>query len=169
MHFLDQALSACPYSCWFPEASILFCPKCVSVSKIISVNEQQGDLWGGHWRDVWWGSGGPGVLTEGAESGETGKKRQLLGFPGGPVVRVRFPMWRTWVQSLVREDFTGLGATKPSHHNYWACALESVLCNKRSYCNEEPKHCNWRVAPPHWNQRKPCCRTKTQHSWNKKK
>ena len=161
MHFLDQALSACPYSCRFPEASILFCPKCVSVSKTILVNEQQGDLWGGHWRDVWWGSGGPGVLTtEGAESGETGKKRQLLGFPGGPVVRVRLPMWRTWVQSLVREDFTGLGATKPSYHNYWACALESVLCNKRSYCNEEPEHCNWRVAPPHWNQRKPSCSNK---------
>ena len=30
------------------------------------------------------------------------------------------------------------GATKPIHHNCWACALETVLWNKRSHCNEKP-------------------------------
>ena len=65
-----------------------------------------------------------------------------------------------WVQALVREDTTCRGATKPVHHNYWACALEPVshnywasepqllksiplepvLCNKRSHRNEKPAH-----------------------------
>ena len=33
-------------------------------------------------------------------------------------------MQETWVQSLVWEDLTSCGATKPEHRNYWACALE---------------------------------------------
>ena len=33
-------------------------------------------------------------------------------------------MQGTWVQSLIREDPTCYGATKPVHHNYWACALQ---------------------------------------------
>ena len=48
-----------------------------------------------------------------------------------------------------------LGVTKLMHHNYLACALEPgnynyrgpralalVLCNKGSYWNEKPAHCN---------------------------
>ena len=37
----------------------------------------------------------------------------------------------TPVQSLIREDATCHGATKPMSRNYWACALEPMLCNKR--------------------------------------
>ena len=61
----------------------------------------------------------------------------------------------TWVQSLIREDPRCYGATKPMHHNYWACALELrshnywglhtlefKLCNKRSHHNEKPAHRN---------------------------
>ena len=36
-------------------------------------------------------------------------------------LRIHLPM-QVW--SLVWEDPTYLGATKPKHHNYWACALE---------------------------------------------
>ena len=77
-------------------------------------------------------------------------------------IRIRLPMQGTWVQSLVREDPTCHGATKPVHHNYWACTLEPmchnywarvsqllkpthrdpVLRNKRSHHKEKPAHRN---------------------------
>ena len=37
-------------------------------------------------------------------------------------LRILLPMQGTWVRSLVREDPTCRGATKPVCHNYWACA-----------------------------------------------
>ena len=37
---------------------------------------------------------------------------------------IHLPMQGTRVRALVREDPTCQGATKPTHHNYWACALE---------------------------------------------
>ena len=39
-------------------------------------------------------------------------------FPGGPVVGICLPMKGTQVQSLVWEDSTCLGTTKPMCHNY---------------------------------------------------
>ena len=71
-------------------------------------------------------------------------------------------MQGTRVRALVQEDPTCCGATKPVHHNYWACALEptshnywahvsqllkpvhleAVLHNKRSQHNEKPAHRN---------------------------
>ena len=71
-------------------------------------------------------------------------------------------MQGTRVRTLVQEDPTYCGATKPVHHNYWACALEPgshnywahmlqllkpasldpELHNKRSHRNEKPAHCN---------------------------
>ena len=39
-------------------------------------------------------------------------------------LRIHLPMQGTQVQYLVREDPTRCGATKPMHHNYWACALK---------------------------------------------
>ena len=57
----------------------------------------------------------------------------------------------TWIRSLVQEDPTCCGATKPVSHKYWAhslasagCnywnvhALEPVPCNKRRHRNEKP-------------------------------
>ena len=38
-------------------------------------------------------------------------------------LRIHLPMQGTQVWALVREDPTCRGATKPVHHNYWACAL----------------------------------------------
>ena len=77
-------------------------------------------------------------------------------------LRICLTMQGTQVRALVREDPTCRGATKPVHHNYWACVLEPashnywahvpqllkparlepVLRNKRSHCNEKPMHCN---------------------------
>ena len=45
-------------------------------------------------------------------------------------------MQGTWVQDLIREDPTCRRATKPVHHNYWACALEPTSHN---YWAHEPQ------------------------------
>ena len=72
-------------------------------------------------------------------------------------IGICLPMQGTWVPSLVQGDSTWHGAAEPMSHNYWACALErlscnyrgqvlqllkavsleSVLCNKRSHCNQK--------------------------------
>ena len=82
-------------------------------------------------------------------------------------LRIRLPMQGTRVQTLVREDPTCRGATKPVRHNYWACALEPVshnywahvpqllkpaclepvLCSKRSHGNVKPVHRNKKSSP----------------------
>ena len=43
-------------------------------------------------------------------------------------------MQETWVQSLVWEDPTCHGATKPVCHNYGACALELGNHNTEPIC-----------------------------------
>ena len=77
-------------------------------------------------------------------------------------LRIHLPMQGTQVWALVQEDPTCRGATKPVHHNCWACALEPVshnywarkpqllepkylepvLRNKRNHNNEKPAHYN---------------------------
>ena len=104
-------------------------------------------------------------------------------------LRIHLPMQGTWVWALVQEDPTCRGATKPVHHNYWAHALgptshnywahvpqllkpvglETVLCNKRSHCNEKPTHRNEEqplLAPT---RETPRLAMKTQRSQKKKK
>ena len=44
-----------------------------------------------------------------------------------------------WVQSLLREDSTRGGATKPTHHNCWARALEPMLCNEKPLQEKKEK------------------------------
>ena len=44
-------------------------------------------------------------------------------------LRICLPMQGAWVRSLVQKDPTCCEATKPVHHNYWACALEPVSHN----------------------------------------
>ena len=44
-------------------------------------------------------------------------------------LRIRLPMQGTWVRSLVEEDPTCCGTTKPVRHNYWAWALEPASHN----------------------------------------
>ena len=55
----------------------------------------------------------------------------------------------TWIQSLVQEDSTCLGETKPVIRNNRAGALEPVLHNQRSHCteNKENMHCNKKQRP----------------------
>ena len=47
-------------------------------------------------------------------------------FPDGTVDKSPPASQGTQVQSLVQEDPTCHRATKPEHHNYCACALESM-------------------------------------------
>ena len=44
-------------------------------------------------------------------------------------LRIYLPMQGTRVRSLVQEDSTCRGATKPMCHNYRACTLEPVSHN----------------------------------------
>ena len=105
--------------------------------------------------------------------------------------RIHLPMQGTRVRALVREDPTCRGATKPMHHNYWACALklashnywacmpqllkparlEPVLHNKRSDRNEKPAHRKEEQPPLAATRESPCAATKTQRSqkWIKNK
>ena len=59
------------------------------------------------------------------------------GLSGGPVIRIRLPMQGTQVWSLVREDPTCHGTTKPMCFGS-SSKLEPALCNKRSHYNERP-------------------------------
>ena len=63
-------------------------------------------------------------------------------------------MQETQVRSLIPEDPTCLGATKPVGHRGPGAttteaphALEPVLCNKRCHVSEKPAHRNETVAP----------------------
>ena len=77
-------------------------------------------------------------------------------FPGVQWLRIRLPKQGTWVQSLVQENPTCHGATKPMHHSYWSpSALEPVLHDKRSHRSEKPAHHNERATPARRNQRTP--------------
>ena len=44
-------------------------------------------------------------------------------------LRIRLPVQGTRVRALVQQDPTCRRATKPVHHNYWACALEPASHN----------------------------------------
>ena len=93
-------------------------------------------------------------------------------------------MQGTWVRAMVQEDPTCHGATKPMHHNYWACALEPTGHNywahepqllsprattteargPRARAPQQEKPLQWeartpqrRVARAHCNWRKPTC------------
>ena len=76
-------------------------------------------------------------------------------------LRVRLPVQGTRVQSLVREDPTCHGATKPLHHGYWACALELA---SRNYWSLRTRTAEARAPgagarpqekPPQWEARAP--------------
>ena len=62
-------------------------------------------------------------------------------------LRICLPMQGTQLCSLVWEDLTGWGATKPTCQNYWPRvpqllkphSLEPMPCNKRSHGDEKPR------------------------------
>ena len=64
-----------------------------------------------------------------------------------PVVhwlRIPLPMQGTWVWSLLCEDSTCQGATKPMYHNYWAHTLQQLkpACPRAPALQQE--------KPPKW-------------------
>ena len=63
-----------------------------------------------------------------------------LDFPGSPVVKN--PLFIAGIWSLVQEDPTCLGATKPMCHNADLKHLEPVLHNKKSHRKEKSLLCN---------------------------
>ena len=79
------------------------------------------------------------------------------------------PMQGTQIWSLVWEDSTCHGATKPVCHHYWAhvlqllrpAHLEPVLCYKSSHHDERPAHrneeelCSLQLEKTHSQQRRP--------------
>ena len=76
-------------------------------------------------------------------------------------LRIHFAVQGMPVPTLVREDPTCLGATKPMSRNYWSpCAIEPAL-HKRSHCNEKSEDHNSRAVPTlqpdkaHVQQRRP--------------
>lgn len=97
-------------------------------------------------------------------------KKDMEGFPGGPVVGIYLPVKGTQVRALDWEAPTCCGAAKPRSHNYWACVREPVCCNcwslsaattephprawaphKRSHHKEKPTYCS--KSNPHLSQR----------------
>ena len=80
------------------------------------------------------------------------------------ILRICLPMQVTWVRSLVWEEPTCLGATKPVSHNYWSpCTPEPVLCNQRRRC-KKPAHRNEEQPPLSATRGSLRTATKTQHS-----
>ena len=75
-------------------------------------------------------------------------------------LRICLPMQGIWVRSLVWENPTCQGATKPVHHNFWArmpraCALQQEAITKRSLSTAT------RLTPT---RESPHTARKTQHS-----
>ena len=58
----------------------------------------------------------------------TQKHRDVGTSLGVQWLRICLPIQGKWVRSLVQEDFTCHGETKPLCHN-WACTLEPMNCN----------------------------------------
>ena len=75
-------------------------------------------------------------------------------------LRICLAMQGTLVRSLV-QDPTCHGATKPVHHNYWACALEPLSHNYWTHRlqllkPEHPRACApQQEKPPQWEARAP--------------
>ena len=63
-------------------------------------------------------------------------------------LRICLAMWGTPVQSLVGEDPICLGETKPTCHNYWACALESENPNSWAHHATAEAQAPRACAPP---------------------
>ena len=68
-------------------------------------------------------------------------------FLGGTVDKNLSAFAGTRVRYLVWEDSMCLGATKPTHHNYWACALEPEAQVLNPAC---PRACVPQEKPPQW-------------------
>ena len=76
-------------------------------------------------------------------------------FPGGPVIKNHLLVQKTQLRALVREDPTCCRANKLWSCSPWSLrALEPVLWDKRSHCNESPSS-RTRQPTAHHSQRRP--------------
>ena len=66
-------------------------------------------------------------------------------------LRICLPMQGTSVQSLVQEDSTCLGATKPVNHSDWGLQALSLSLQQEKPLHWEACKPPWRVAPAHPN------------------
>ena len=85
-------------------------------------------------------------------------------------------MQQTRVRSLVQEEPTSCGATKPVHHNCWACAPEPGAAateahGPRAHAQQEERPPQWQACTPQLERSprslqadKACAAMKTQHS-----
>ena len=105
---------------------------------------------GGAGLHPWWGNSDPTYRVAWPEN-------KSWGFSGSLEVKSR--MQGTWVWSLVQEDPTCHGATKPMYHNHWASALEPRNQNYWAYTLQLLKLTCPRVCalqqekPPQWEAR----------------
>ena len=67
-------------------------------------------------------------------------KSRIQDFLCGPVGKNLPANAGAQFQSLVREEPTCCGATKPESHSYRADAPESTLSNERRHCSEKPEY-----------------------------
>ena len=70
------------------------------------------------------------------------KNKDFLDFPGCTVDKNPPANAGDGVWSLIGEDPTCLGTTKPVGHNYWTCACRACALHRRSHRKETPVHHN---------------------------
>ena len=105
-----------------------------------------------HWKNMESGKG-----NSQRKKDLTSKEEIMEGFPGDPVVIICLPMQGTWVWSLVLEDSTWCGTTKPVFHSYWVCALqqEKPLQWETHSPQGESSHQSWKLEKAHMQQWRP--------------
>ena len=79
-----------------------------------------------------------------------------LGIQG---LRACLPMQGTWIQSLIQEEPTCHGATKPMRHNYWARDPQQEKPRQWEVCTQQLESSPQLPAT----RDSPCAATKTQH------
>ena len=81
-------------------------------------------------------------------------------------IKIRLPRQGIGVWSLIQEDSTGCGATKPESHNSWACVPWSLYFTREAIEMRRPH--NTAKSSLHFPKlgKAPSAATKTRHSQN---
>ena len=92
-------------------------------------------------------------------------KQKILNSSGAGIFDYAVEQLRSWVTTIEPVPKSPGATTEPVSHNYCGlCALEHVLCSKRSNHEEKPGHRNYRAASTRLSEWKAHIATKTQHS-----
>ena len=73
------------------------------------------------------------------------KKNSTIGLPWWHSLGICLSVQRTQVRSLVQEDLTCLGATKPARHNFWAATTEARV--PRACALQQQELLQWEDPP----------------------